>query len=181
LPACQPSNTGVARREIGFAELEVEWTEGPAERAGDLRKSDADRDVHRHHGRNDAEGVGASENLPRRDVGERGDRRGQFLLDAELHEAVEDGPLGARLVVIGVGAEIEAGLGRQDSGVDVGEAFDPGIGAKLGATRGMRGNGGAEHKQPKCGEQNARAPGMGRPRTQRVDPYTHLQDPRLAY
>ena len=92
----------IAGRKIGVAGFEVEWTEGTAERTGDGGKPDTDILVGCEHGRCHTEGIGAAENFPRCHVGHRCNSRGQVLIDAELDEAVEDGSLGARLIVIDV-------------------------------------------------------------------------------
>ena len=78
----------------------------------------------------------STENLPRCNIGKRRDRRGKVLIDAHLNEAVEDRPFNARLIMIDVVAEIKSRLGRENAGVDIREALNPWIGAKLGGAGG---------------------------------------------
>ena len=168
---------GVAGREIGVAGLEVEGSEGPeAERAGDLGNADANIDIHGNHARNHRDGVSSTENLPGRHVSERGDRGGVVLLDAELGETVEDGPVGVALIVIGVGAEIEARHGGNDAAKNVGVALDPGTGTELGGVCAICGkNDGAAERERR--HENVRCCSAAQPTPKRANPRTHFELP----
>ncbi len=153
----QRGKGGVAKREIGVAGLEVEGPESPqAERAGELRNADANVDIHGDHAGHNGNRVGTAEDLPRRHVSERGNGGGVGLLDPDLGEAVEDGPVGAAFVMIGVGAEIEARNRWKDAAENIGVALDPRAGAELGGMGWTGGKDGGDAQKSQCRQQNAR-------------------------
>jgi len=128
----QRNEAQIAGRKICVAGLNIERIEAPAARSGESGQADSGIHVSRHHGGRNAKGVGAAENLPRRDIGYRADCRGEILVDAKLDEAIEDRALRARLIMIDVVAEIKAWLCREYARVNVGETLDPRVRAELG-------------------------------------------------
>jgi hypothetical protein len=177
------SEGGIAGREIGVAGFEVERPEGPrAERPGELRNTNANIDIHGDHAWNHRDGIGAAENLPRRHISERGDGRGVVLLHADLSEAVEDGPLGVAVIVVGVRAEIEARNRGENAAEDVGVAFHPGTGAELGGAcrMGLSDRGTASDDRP-GGKQSQRRLGATEPSPPLANRFAHLRVPHSVF